>query len=132
MEDLKKLRCSKHLGTWYYKKIMPNVYNDYDAPVYELYDYMCKFVITCGSYDKLLMFIKYGEKVWGGMFMIRFMDLRKTFIKADYVTIYVDGDVAYDRIEVNNLSDAFDLYKVALVTYDLEQHQLLISLTSDI
>lgn len=64
--------------------------------------------------------------------MIRFMDLRKTFIGADYVTIYVDGDVAYDRIEVNNLSNAFDLYKVALVTYDLEQHQLLISLTSDI
>lgn len=61
MKDLKKLRCKKQFGTWYYKKVMPNVYNDFDAPVYELYNDKKEFVFLCGYYSEMFMYVEYGE-----------------------------------------------------------------------
>ena len=58
---MKRVKCKNYLGVWYYKKIVPNVYNDYDAPVYELYNEDKDFVGTFGSYFEMKYYIEYGE-----------------------------------------------------------------------
>ena len=58
---MKKLKCKKQYGVWYYKKIMPNIYNDFDAPVYELYDSNQKFVMMFGFYSDMKYYVETGE-----------------------------------------------------------------------
>ena len=58
---MKKLRCKKQFGTWYYEKIMPDDYNDLDEPVWELYDENKKYVGTAGYYDELFYYVEYKE-----------------------------------------------------------------------
>lgn len=58
---MKKVRCKKEFGVWYYKKIVPNDYNDLDAPIYELYDEDGYFEIACGCYDEMKYYIETGN-----------------------------------------------------------------------
>lgn len=58
---LKKLRCKKEFGIWYYEKIMPNEYNDFDAPVWDLYDENKKYIGIAGSYNEMLYYVEHGE-----------------------------------------------------------------------
>ena len=58
---MKQLKCKKQFGVWYYRKIMPNVYNDLDAPIYELFNKDQEFVATCGCYDEMKYFIETGK-----------------------------------------------------------------------
>lgn len=54
---MKKLRCRKEFGTWFYKKLE---HYDLDAPIYELYDKNEKFVNTFGSYNDMKYFVETG------------------------------------------------------------------------
>lgn len=58
---MKKVKCKKQYGVWYYKKIMPNVYDDLDNPIYELYDSNQKLVSNFGSRGDMLYYIETGE-----------------------------------------------------------------------
>ena len=58
---MKRLRCKSYLGVWYYKKIMPDDYNDLDEPIYELYDEDKNFVGNAGSYSEMFYYVQYGE-----------------------------------------------------------------------
>lgn len=58
---MKKLRCKKELGTWYYKKIVPTVYNDLDAPIYELYNSDQEFEGSFGCYDEMKFYLETGH-----------------------------------------------------------------------
>lgn len=60
---MKKVKCKKQYGVWYYEKIMPNVYNDLDAPIYELYNEKKEFVVTCGCYYEMIYYIETGEVI---------------------------------------------------------------------
>lgn len=62
---------------------------------------------------------------------MKFGELRTKFMGVDYLTIYVDGEVAYERKLVSDLSNALDNYYVSIITYDYEVWQLLVSLTSE-
>lgn len=57
---MKRLRCKSDYGVWYYKKVMPNDYNDLDEPIYEMYDENQKFVGTAGSYYEMFYYVMYG------------------------------------------------------------------------
>lgn len=54
---MKKLRCKKEYGIWYYKKVMSN---DFDAPVYELYDENQKFVCDFAFYSDMKYYLETG------------------------------------------------------------------------
>ena len=58
---MKRLRCKSYLGVWYYEKIMPDDYNDLDAPIYALYDQDKNFIGTAGSYVEMFYYVQYGE-----------------------------------------------------------------------
>ena len=58
---MKRLRCKKEFGVWYYKKVMPDIYNDFDAPVWELYNDKKEFVVLCGFYYEMLYYVEYGD-----------------------------------------------------------------------
>lgn len=45
---------------FYYKKVMPNVYNDLDGVVYELFNCSKKHIFTFPYYSDLLYFINHG------------------------------------------------------------------------
>ena len=55
--ELKKLRCNKSLGEWYYRKVSDE---DLDAPVFELYDSNQEFVMTFGFYSDMVYYITTG------------------------------------------------------------------------
>lgn len=57
---LKKVKCKAALGTWYYYKSMPTRYNDYDAPVYFLYDEYGVWQQNFGSHGDMKYFIETG------------------------------------------------------------------------
>ena len=61
MNNFVNLKCKKEYGIWYYKKIMPNAYNDLDAPIYELYNSEQKFVLTFGSYQDMKYYVETGK-----------------------------------------------------------------------
>lgn len=58
---MKKLRCKKQFGTWYYEKIMPNDYNDLDGPIWELYDENKKFVGIAPFYSDMFYYAEFKE-----------------------------------------------------------------------
>lgn len=60
IKTMKKLKCKKEYGVWYYKKIAPNCYNGLDAPIYELYDENLNLEITCGCYDEMKLYVSTG------------------------------------------------------------------------
>lgn len=56
----KKLKCKAMLGTWYYRKSLPTRYNDYDAPVYTLYDEYGVWQQNFSSHGDMKYFIETG------------------------------------------------------------------------
>ena len=61
MKKLKKVKCKKEFGVWYYTKITPSIYNDLDASIYELYDENKKLVNEFGAYGDMKYYIETGE-----------------------------------------------------------------------
>ena len=58
---MKKLRIAKEYGTWYYKRIRPNQYNDLAFDGVELYDENKEQQCTCIDLDECKQYIKTGE-----------------------------------------------------------------------
>lgn len=58
---MKKLRCKKQYGTWYYTKEVPSIYNDFDAPVYNLFDENQHPVMSFGCYDEMKFYVETGH-----------------------------------------------------------------------
>jgi len=57
---MKKLRCKKDLGIYYYEKIMNTSNNDLDAPIYELYNEKKEWINNFAYYDDMIYFIETG------------------------------------------------------------------------
>lgn len=60
MDELKKLRCKKKFGTWFYRVIFPTWQNTLDAPIYELYDADKKHVADFAYYGDMKIYIETG------------------------------------------------------------------------
>lgn len=60
---LKKVKCKKEFGVWYYTIIKPNIYNDLDGPIYNLYDINGKNVNEFGCYGDMKYFIETGKYI---------------------------------------------------------------------
>lgn len=58
---MKKVRCKKEFGVWYYKKINADDMNSLDAAIYELYDENQNFVSEFGSYGDMKYYIETGN-----------------------------------------------------------------------
>lgn len=58
---MKRVRCKKQYGEWFYRKIQGDDYNELDAPIYELYDTEQRFVATFGSYGDMKLYIETGN-----------------------------------------------------------------------
>lgn len=61
VKDLKKVRCKKKYGTYFYDVIKPSIYNDLDAPIYELYDLNGELINEFGAYGDMKYYIETGE-----------------------------------------------------------------------
>ena len=70
---MKKLRCKKEFGVWYYKKIVPSCYDDLDAPIYELYD----------ENNVLLEQDKLGVGMWILSFLLPIVGIIYYFVKRE-------------------------------------------------
>lgn len=57
---MKKFKCAKKYGIWYYIKMIPNAYNDLDGAIYELYNEKKEFVGTFGSLDSIKYYVETG------------------------------------------------------------------------
>lgn len=57
---MNKVRCKKSLGTWYYKKLLPDAYGELDGTVYELYTSECVYVASFGLYRDMVYYIETG------------------------------------------------------------------------
>lgn len=57
---MKKLRCKKQYGNWFYTTRKPDIYNDLDAPTYDLYDPQGKYVATFGCYNDMRYYVETG------------------------------------------------------------------------
>lgn len=58
---MKKVRCKKEYGVWYYEKVMPTDENELDAPLYELTSEEDQsHFITFGSYNDMMFYIQTG------------------------------------------------------------------------
>lgn len=57
---MKKLRCKKNLGVWYYIKETPTDYNDLDAAVYELYNDKKEYIATFAYYADMFYYLETG------------------------------------------------------------------------
>ena len=56
---MKKVRCKKELGAWYYIKL-GDEHGELDAPVFDLYDSNKNFVDEFGSYGDMKYYIENG------------------------------------------------------------------------
>lgn len=54
---MKKLRCKKEYGIWYYKKVFSN---DFDGPIYELYNDKLEIVFDFAYYSDMKYYIETG------------------------------------------------------------------------
>lgn len=54
---LKKVKCKKEFGTWFYIKLQGG---ELDAPIYELYKEDGQFENTFGSYSDMKYYIETG------------------------------------------------------------------------
>ena len=57
---MKKLKCKKEFGTWYYEKISPDGLNELDAPIYELYSIDGDQIGCFGCYGDMKYFVESG------------------------------------------------------------------------
>ena len=57
---MKKVRCKKEFGVWYYEKTGTDFYNELDAPIYTLYNAAGEYVNTFGSYGDMKLYIETG------------------------------------------------------------------------
>lgn len=57
---MKKLRCKKNLGVWYYIKETPNNNNGLDAPIYELYNEQKEFINAFAYYSDMIYYLETG------------------------------------------------------------------------
>jgi hypothetical protein len=55
---MKKLKCKKEYGEWFYRKITDY---DLDAPIYELYDHNKVLVDNFGSYGDMKYYAETRE-----------------------------------------------------------------------
>lgn len=55
--EMKKLRCKKEFGTWFYEKIE---HYDLDAPIYELYNENGQYENAFGCYSDMKYYIETG------------------------------------------------------------------------
>lgn len=55
---MKKLKCKKEFGVWYYDVDLPTIYNDLDAPIWNLYDKNGKFVNEFGCYGDMKYYVE--------------------------------------------------------------------------
>lgn len=60
---MKKVKCKKQFGVWYYETIKPSCWNDLDAPIYRLFDEKENYVNDFGSYGDMKIFIETGEMI---------------------------------------------------------------------
>ena len=60
---MKKVRCKKQYGNWYYEKILPNVYNDLDAPIFVLENEQKTDGGEFGSYGDMKYYIETGINI---------------------------------------------------------------------
>lgn len=61
---MKRLKCKKWCGVYYYNKIEADDINGLDAPIYELYEVYNGekyFVDNFGSYGDMKYFVEHGE-----------------------------------------------------------------------
>ena len=59
-KNLKKVRCKKQYGVWYYEIVKPNNYNDLDGPIYCLYDSDKNDVCSFLCYGDMKYYIETG------------------------------------------------------------------------
>ena len=55
---MKKLRCKKEYGTWYYNKVMPD--GDLEFPIYELFNENKMLISTFVYYQNMIYYVKTG------------------------------------------------------------------------
>lgn len=58
---MKKLRNKYQYGTWYYMYIKPDLYNDLDGPIYELYNFKNEYIATFACYSDMKSAVEYGN-----------------------------------------------------------------------
>lgn len=60
---MKKLKCKKIFGEWYYISEKPIGYGtcDIDGAIYHLYDSNKEFVLTFAYYDDMKIYVETGE-----------------------------------------------------------------------
>lgn len=58
--DVKRLKCKKEFGVWYYSKITPAKNQELDAPIFELYNSNMVFQNTFGCFGDMKYFIETG------------------------------------------------------------------------
>lgn len=61
---MKRVNVDSHHGVWYYKKVMPNAYNDYDETVWVLYDVDKKLFSEYGYRWELLEWVETYGNAW--------------------------------------------------------------------
>lgn len=57
---MKKLRCKKEFGIWYYEKTAADDYNDLDGAIYTLYNESGEYVNTFGCYGDMKLYAETG------------------------------------------------------------------------
>lgn len=62
-KKLKKVRCKKQYGVWYYEIVKPNDYNDLDGPIYCLYDSNKNPVYDFSCYGDMKYYIETGKLI---------------------------------------------------------------------
>lgn len=58
---MKKLRCKKEFGIWYYKKVMPSMYDDLDGAIYSLFNDKFEYIGDFAYYNDMKHYIEFGE-----------------------------------------------------------------------
>ena len=61
---MKKLKVVQEHGTWYYKKVAPNAYNDYDETVWVLYDANQELFAEYGFYWEMKEWVEMNGKTY--------------------------------------------------------------------
>lgn len=61
---MKRVNVATECGTWYYKKVTPNAYNDYDETVWVLYDHKKEMFSDFGYRWELLEWVEQWGSTW--------------------------------------------------------------------
>ena len=60
MPELKKLRCKKQYGVWFYRVEFPTWQNSLDAPIYKLYNAEREHVADFAYYGDMKIYVATG------------------------------------------------------------------------